>query len=273
MTDSPIPSPASVLADLKALVLDLTSPGLTMVYPGGLDAGTVLESVEKRLVAILPRLQALFAQQETAQVEQSPEEPRLRLLTILNRYGCFPAAWTTQNGHAFVEELLAWRHTIRTPLPQTPQAAWVSDGMRLMAGRLLEAERRAEAAAAHLVVCKQERDRHAANALNNHAALRRERKQLAGIEAEREAADARATHAEAQLHAVDQVLDRRDALSHVANRVDKILLAIKLASVVDPKGELARLHAALHAAEAERDALRTQLERFVDYGVLLPKQP
>lgn len=54
-----------------------------------------------------------------------------------------------------------------------------------------------------------------------------------------------------ELHAVDAVLDRRDALADLSNRVDKILRCIKLAQVVDPKAEIIKLEARLAIYEPE----------------------
>lgn len=49
----------------------------------------------------------------------------------------------------------------------------------------------------------------------------------------------RCAKAEADLRAVDMLLDRRDALSGFVSRIDKIACALKLAALFDPKGERA----------------------------------
>ena len=64
------------------------------------------------------------------------------------------------------------------------------------------------------------------------------------------------------LRAVDRVLDRRDALADIPNRVDKILACIRALHATDPKAELVKTLARLSYAEATIATLNAENDRF-----------
>ncbi len=65
------------------------------------------------------------------------------------------------------------------------------------------------------------------------------------------------------LRAVDMVLDRRDALADIPNRVDKILACIRALHATDPKAELVKALARLSDAEATITELKAVVREFV----------
>jgi hypothetical protein len=64
----------------------------------------------------------------------------------------------------------------------------------------------------------------------------------------------------AELHQIDHALDRRDALSGIDHRIDKILALLRVAAASDPKAELVKATSDLSALRLALAGIRTEME-------------
>ncbi len=230
MTDSPIPSPASVLADLEALDQQYRRE----VADAGRASPLTQVGFALQVLALLPRLQALFAQQETEKA-QLQEIIAKANNTVLGSYGFFLEP-------SFVEAI---------------------DNIKAASNRHYNEKLAADARAIALERELKELDVLADQWAVAHGGYVGNAK---GVLLSLPDLDARATHAEAQLASSRLHLETLlDIVADIESLGFQGLTASAQADVSEARIFL--------AAEAERDALRTQLERLVDYGVLLPKQP